>query len=367
MTFSESNNSNTFKAKGISLKILEPDIIVLPIPQNPKSVDTFGRIEIDIINNTSIPFPFIYSRLIPELVTPNGIILKPQKPIGRQIKPGEYDGILIPPKRIFNVFLNARLFGKNKLLQLRAKFFKYSEALTSADNFWVFEALELGTYKLRCIYNSSSSSEELLDFDSTATGDTGKKVLGIEFLTTPFVNLRLVEPVGVDQKAVEVNGIRFETVLPEQIFSIPLNQSDVEIPVRIGMQITNNASTPFRFCSFDTLIPELAGVDGLIPPQSSGGSAGWVSPRETDFQLVIPGECMTFFANAYLECQATGLLKLIVPGGGRACWSFNELKLGKYQIQLTYRTPTAESDVLFEDLWMGMVHTPFREFCLVPL
>jgi hypothetical protein len=95
------------------------------------------------------------------------------------------------------------------------------------------------------------------------------------------------------------------------------------------------------------------------------GILGWANPRESDFHLVMPGENITFFPNARLVWLAAGLFKLIISGGGRANWSFNNLNLGTYQIQLRYRSLTAESDVLFEDLWMGMVSTPFIEFCLV--
>lgn len=363
MTELEFFDNDAAEVDGIRMEIWEPDLIVLPIPENRLDANTPVQINVFITNNTPTTFAFVYGILTPELVEPGGQALHSQKLIDEQIPTSQYDGIGIPPKRSLVRCLIAKLSWQNNLLQLQASISDSRRIPTGSDNFWSFGSLQLGTYQLRFTYLSPKG--EFL-FADAHTGDISRvESAETEPLATPFVNLRLVEPVGSDKSAVEVGGIRFETVIPERRLSTPLIQPNVKIPVQIGIQITNNTSTPFRFSSFDTLIPELIGADGLIPRQNFGGSTGWKTPRESDFQLAMPGESVTLFPKAHLVWQADGLLNLIVPGGGRACWKFNDLKLGTYQMQLTYRSPTEKPDLLFEDLWMGMVHTPFVEFHLV--
>lgn len=363
MTSFESNGSNAVEADDISMEIWEPDLIVLPIPDNRLDADIPVQINVFITNNTPTPFPFIYGILSPELVGEDGLELQPQKLIDRQISTSQYDGISIPPKRSLVCSLIAKLCWQNNLLQLQATISNHPQVPINPETSYFFEPLQLGSYQLRFTYLSPNG--EFLFFDSH-TGDINRVKSSVpEPLATPFVHLRLVEPVGSYKNAVEVDGIRFKTVIPERKLTVPLIGPNIQIPVQIGMQITNNTSTPFRFSSFDTLIPELVGADGLVMRQSAGGVLGWANPTESDFHLVMPGQNITLFPNVSLVWLADGLFKLIVPGGGRANWSFNNLKLGTYQIQLRYRSLTAESDVLFEDLWKGMVSTPFVEFCLV--
>ncbi|MEO1375299.1 MAG: hypothetical protein AAFW70_13455 [Cyanobacteria bacterium J06635_10] len=44
---------------------------------------------------------------------------------------------------------------------------------------------------------------------------------------------------------IEVDGICFETLLPEQNYQLP--EHGEETPIQIGVRITNNSSTPYRF------------------------------------------------------------------------------------------------------------------------
>lgn len=184
------------------------------------------------------------------------------------------------------------------------------------------------------------------------------------------MNLRLVEPLVVDNSTVEVDGICFQTVILDRISTVSLTQSDSKIYIPIGMQITNNTSTPLRFFLFDSLVPTLIGKDGqIVLPQNGGASHGFRIAQESDSQLAIPGQSITLFPGAYLTQQADGLLKFYVPGRGRNVWWFENLQPGTYQVQLTYKTPielinpgfieTWMKGKKFEDLWIGMVYTPF--------
>jgi hypothetical protein len=117
------------------------------------------------------------------------------------------------------------------------------------------------------------------------------------------------------------------------------------------------------------------GEDGqIILPQQSGGSCGYRTPGESDSFIAMPRQSITLFSNINITQQANGLLKLQVPGKGQSFWWFENIEPGRYQIQLTYKTPVELTNPEFienwlegkgfEDLWVGMVYTPFVKFHL---
>lgn len=368
MTDFNSSDNNTVEQKGIDIKIWEPDILVMPVPNNSTNATTFGEIHVEITNNTPRLFPFIDKYLTPELFTVDSKEIRPQKTSDRPIATNYYKGIAITPKNtttraIVRSFM-AKLFWQNNCLQLQTSLFYATTSIIAYEKIYLFQPLRLGTYQLRFIYLSPGHNFLLKDSPTA-------EIIRVEesersLFASPAMNLRFVEPVPPNNDRVEVDGMCFETLIAEPNLSVPITESDVMIPVQIGMKITNNTSTPFRFSSFDTLIPQLIGENGLMPGLESGGSLGWVTPQESDFLLAKPGESVTLWPKAYLTRQANNLLTLIVPGRGRSCWKFNDLAFGTYQIQLTYRALTEKSGIYFQDLWMGMVNTPFVEFTLVP-
>ena len=366
MTSVELNDGNIFNVDSIHMKIWEPNLIVLPIPNNTVNANTSLQIAIGITNNTLIPFPFFCDQLTPEILTSSGKPLHPQKLINPQITPNIYNSIAIPSKQTLLCYLIAKFSWQNDLFQLQWTICTRFQFSTNTNHTWFFETFPLGTYQLRLIYNSPTGEFIVLDVQ---TGDNIRcKCSLIEPIITTFVNVRFIEPVETDNKAVSVDSIRFETIVPEQIWSISLsNWPKVSPSIEIGIRITNNSSISERFCSYTTLIPVLLGEDGLILGQKlGGGSHGWAGPKESDYYLVKPGESVNFFIIAHIQRQTDGLLNLIVNGTGRGYWSLDGLKLSVYQLQLTYRSLTNPLDVgLFEDFWRGMVHTPFVEFCLV--
>jgi hypothetical protein len=366
MTPFESNDSDTCEADSIQIKILEPNLMVLPIPDQRVNTNTCLQIDIGITNNTPTFFPFVYDILTPEFLSPNGQVLHPQKLMNMQMAPSRYNGMGIPHKRTLGCYLIAKFSWQNNLLQLQATILNSSQVPINLDYFWFFESLQLETYKLRFTYLSPQG--EFLFFDAHTVEISQIQTSVTSLLATPWVNLQLVEPMGFNNNEVQVDSVRFETVVPEQIWTISHSQlSDVSSSVQIGLSITNNTSISQRFCSFTTLIPALMGADGCILVQNlGGGSHGWVGARESDYHLVEPGKSVTFFVSAHFERQTDGLLNLIVDGTGYGYWSFNGLKLGIYQVRLAYRPLTNSLDIgSFEDFWRGMVHTPFVEFCLV--
>ncbi|WP_392408604.1 hypothetical protein ACF3DV_10960 [Chlorogloeopsis fritschii PCC 9212] len=365
MTSFESNSSNTCEADGIQMEISEPNLIVLPIP-NQRNTNTCLQIVTGITNNTPTYFPFFYEILTLELLSTNGQVLHPQKRISRQITPSLYDRIAIPSQKTLLCYLIAYFSWQNGLCQIQWNISTHFQISSNPVHTWFFDTFQLGTYQIRFIYNSPSGEFTVLD---VSTGDEFRLECSlVKPLITQPVNIRFLEPMESNKNAVEVDGISFETVVPEQIWTISHSQlSDASSSVQIGIRITNNTSISQRFCSFTTLIPELMGANGLILGQNLGaGSTGWIGARESDYHLVEPGKSVTFFVSAHIERQTDGLLSLIVRGTGRGYWSFNSLELGSYQVRLTYRSLTNPLDIgSFEDFWRGMVHTPFVEFCLV--
>ncbi len=223
-----------------------------------------------------------------------------------------------------------------------------------------------GIYQIKFVY--SNTEKEFLFFDGHAADFKLIQNSVANQLTSPCVNLQLIKPGDFDKNAVQVDGIRFETVVPKQIWNISYSEiSKCSPPVQIEMKIINNTLSNQRFCSLDTLIRALITADDFILGRKlGGGSTGWFGPSESDFHLIVPKESLTFSVKAHVEKGKDGLFNMVVNGTGGGYWLFTGLKLGIYQIRLTYKAMTNFFDKeFFEDLYEGLVHTPFVEFCLI--
>ena len=84
-----------------------------------------------------------------------------------------------------------------------------------------------------------------------------------------------------DSNAIEVNGIRFETLVPEPVVILPKSwfkqflhllqfwsrshSSQLSsVPIKLGLSITNNTSREFRFNFYPTpptMLPQIVGAD----------------------------------------------------------------------------------------------------------
>ena len=179
-----------------------------------------------------------------------------------------------------------------------------------------------------------------------------------------------------DSNAVEVDGIRFETLVSERVLTIPANQPGVETPVKLGIRITNNTPTPLRFNFFNALSPEIVAPHGQAVGRSHASDL-LLEPKESDFPLVMPKQSVTFFQDAKLSWRKGGNqltldeLALRVPDGIGGFWIFAALKPGTYQVRFryeSYRTtvviPKPEIRRL-DGVWTGQVVTTFMEVSLV--
>ncbi len=367
MTSFESNNSKNTEEKGIQIKIDSPtNSIILPIPENREEVNTCLQINVIISNSSSTGFPYVYDILTPELILPDGQVIHPQKITNRQTNLNQYNGMKIPTRKSLICYFIAKLSWHNNLLKLEAAISNSLQTSVTPEYFCSFEGLQLGVNQIRFTY--LSPGREFLFFDAHMVEISQVQPSVTNLLFTPWVNLQLIKPVEFDKNAVQVDSIRFETVVPQQIWNVSCSKlSDTSSPIQVGINITNNSSISQRFCSFTTLIPALMGADGFIlGSHLGGGSHGWFGPSESDFYLVSSGESVTFSVSAHIEKGRNGLFNMIVDGAGYGYWLFADLKLGIYQIRLTYKAlKNLFGMELIEDSWRGMVNTPFVEFCLI--
>ncbi|MCL1475564.1 hypothetical protein [Argonema antarcticum] len=186
-----------------------------------------------------------------------------------------------------------------------------------------------------------------------------------------------ITPVAsIDSNGVEVDGIRFETVIPERVWRIPENKPGATTPVPLGISVTNNTSTPLYFSFYSDMLPDLVGSDGqsLL---AGGGFEGISYPIESDFVLAMPGERVTYLREAKLFWNDNQLL--LGSHNSRVnlrlgTWFYQDLKPGSYYVrfkyrnresQATYYKPETKQYIRLEAIWTGQVIIPFVEIRLV--
>lgn len=381
MTSEQSFNNNTSEAGGVLLEIWEPDSIVLPIPEKSPLAHGSFRLWLRLTNNTLRAWFFNGDRLItPELVAADGKVLKrklmakaqevykenwAKKIVGFISKKIDYfrkkDASWVHPQRPRYISISAQICWKKDSLKLQLSA-RDSLGLNYSYYFWVFEGLKPGNYRLR--FSSESGSK------SKVKGGRNSNVRKGDRLTTSFVNLRLVELTKPNDKAIEVDGIRFQAIAPETVLMLP--DKKVKTSVKVGLRITNNTQTNFTFGFYSTLIPE------LITPNwqrvDRYGSSNFLKTQLTsDFLLATPEKSVTFFPNAKLFWRKNDLWTLKIAIGDGGYWYFDNLKAGRYWLRFVYKNSDAETRAYdektkeimsIENLWRGMVLVPFVELNL---
>lgn len=167
--------------------------------------------------------------------------------------------------------------------------------------------------------------------------------------------------------SVEVDGIRFETLVPEREILIPTKDGD-KTPVQFGIRVTNLSEIPYRFVFFG-LMPELQDAKGNVIERTWSGVNGVKIPQEADFLLAMPNESLTFFVECEFYCyQDKFTLRGNADFGG--VWKFvGALSPGRYQVRFTYENQNAMRKIYYgatmEGLWIGKASTPWEELRLV--
>jgi hypothetical protein len=185
-----------------------------------------------------------------------------------------------------------------------------------------------------------------------------------------------------DNNAVEVDGVRFETILSDRLWTVPIKRTkqDDGTSVVLGFSITNNTSTPYYFSCFQFL-PEIITSDSQNIIR--GYQADGVGVRDaSDLHLTMPGKCVTFSQTAQcfwerrypkIKRKQERDLRLFMPFTNREYWQFQLPSTGNYSMRFKYEVTNEEVncyDELIDKqclkmIWVGQVFTPFIEICIV--
>jgi hypothetical protein len=170
-----------------------------------------------------------------------------------------------------------------------------------------------------------------------------------------------------DSNAVEVDGIRFETVVPERSYRLP--KYGEETPMKFGVRITNKTLIPYRF-DLPKFFPEILNPHGK-PLQMSFAQNATRKVEETDIPLIMPGESFEFLKDAKFSWYSRDciVLKGFAFYGG--IWSFYNFKPTKYQIRLAYKNLLPKQKMLLvtgqyevDGFWISTIATPFTRLRL---
>jgi len=187
----------------------------------------------------------------------------------------------------------------------------------------------------------------------------------------------MTERESFNKNAVEIDGIRFETIVPNSVSIIRVKKSDWDDYnyVELGMKITNGTPNPLYFNGYTTLIPELLEADGQ--------RIEWVLnsnvlklPSESDFLLARPGESVTLFPYTILFWRKGYGAWLSIDYGDGSVWASGEIKPGRYHFRFSYQkifNPRGETiyrgrtieQMPLERIWFGSVNSPFIELNIV--
>jgi hypothetical protein len=174
-----------------------------------------------------------------------------------------------------------------------------------------------------------------------------------------------------DNQFIEVDGIRFETLVPQPIIKLP--KENEEVTVQLGVRITNLSSTVYRF-DLPYFFPDLLHPCGKLMYMDSGRNTSTLF-ESTDVPIIAPKQSINFFVNGKLSWHKDKERSRIFLSG-RAMyggfWSFNHIQSGKYKIRLTYENYHSEKKMIsaslgrtiVKDFWTGKVTTPFLDIDL---
>lgn len=201
----------------------------------------------------------------------------------------------------------------------------------------------------------------------------------------------MTSPEYFDSQAAIVDGICFETLVPEPVVTLPkkslvkkilyileifLPSSSLypvpNVPVQLGMRITNNTSSAFRFRFYPIPMPQIIRSDGYEIELLPGSYYHLNGPSESDFPLLMPGDTVTYFLDARIFwCQANQFKLSIYTDG--FFWTSSPFKPGTYQIRFKYNNQDLTAKKmdksgqlnLLTEFWTGEVDTPYKELCMV--
>ncbi|MUG93752.1 hypothetical protein F7734_15535 [Scytonema sp. UIC 10036] len=168
--------------------------------------------------------------------------------------------------------------------------------------------------------------------------------------------------------AIEVDGIRFETLVPEQTVYLP--KYGEETPIQFGVRITNQTSTPYRF-DLPHVLPEMLDPQGHTMQMDLNKNATR-EVEEFDIPLIIPGKSLDFLMNAKFSWYNKNCLRLLGNASYGGIWIFWNFKPSKYQVRFTYESYLAKKKMItlkegrteIDSFWTGKIMTYFADIRL---
>ncbi|VXD22748.1 hypothetical protein PL8927_760058 [Planktothrix serta PCC 8927] len=385
MTSFESTNSNSVEANGISLEIVNPNSMlfstrVYPLPKNELGATTNMEFTVRIINNTLNPIRLNpYQTFIPELLTADGQPLQKQiatvQPVSNTQTNENCSSIQHPhetrkftqwevkPELPTTTSLTAKLSWHDNLLQLKIP--TVPHFLLNSNNIWCFNLIESASYQFRFILNTNHETTSIVE--SKRNEVKTAQPIGSEVVATPWINLRLVQPVATDSSAIEIDGLQFKVEMPETVLTIPPRLPSAQTPVKLGIRVTNNTSAVLRFEQIGSLGFNLIDSDGKEIQFTEAQWRRWID-KGLEFYIVQPGESEILVLDATLSWHCSQL-QLVIPNKAGGFYYFRGLKQGRYQIQAIYHTSEHRANYLnekgVENVWSGWIAMPFVKFCIV--
>ncbi len=427
---SEEPNNNNLTADRIHIKIIGlPQPTVLAIPENKPNANAPVHLGVRLTNNSPAIYNFnFYGIWFPEIIAPDGEVLQPhlifddrasiKQPsiTGWRLRSAQFISnfirqpcrlarfisytigehfrlykiekwsqfYLVDPEANAGASLNSQLFWCDKLLRIQLPIIDFYWNIDHPNLYWYFDLKGDGIYQLKFIY--LNNSQTILGSDVDPIESQLIQECRLSQLASHFVNFHLVEPVNPDRTAVEIDGIQFETIVPDPVFIIPAQSSYkifefldrtfcyAEIYVKIGIKITNNTENTLHFSVYETCIPELISTDGQIQ-EMGHESDRFVFPTVSDFHLVEPGKCLILFPECRLLCLRGNLFRLVFSSGAGGYWLSRNLPHDIYQFRFRYQKSCQSrfdidftgslEQILSNTAWSGRVDTPFIELNFV--
>ncbi|WP_017749387.1 hypothetical protein [Scytonema hofmannii] len=385
MTSSESNS--------ISLdihrppRVLFPNKVAYPIPQNEMGINTPIRLSVSIFNKTSTRFRLHpLQPILPELLTLDGQIIQRRLVTDADFTNNQQNTLLqrnqgreavffqIPPNCSSGFDFPAKFLWEHNILRLKIPTIPmFSPNSFHPTSFWCFDGLEAENYQLRWIlntYDENTLSDESNINRSITVGDISSRMLA-----TPWLNLRLVQPLSTDNRAIEVDGVRFKIEMPESVLTIPNRQTGNKTDVKLGIQVINNTSNSLRFYQPSSIDMYLTDDENraiqILPEKISPGK-----PKLLTDYSVQSGKSAFFSLNGVISWRNKNVLQIAFPRktrqqftGNDSYFNFGELTANQfYHLQVTYKIPESathlEKEVL-EKVWTGWVTLPSVQLTLV--
>lgn len=181
----------------------------------------------------------------------------------------------------------------------------------------------------------------------------------------------------------EVDGIRLETLVSEQVLTIPPKEFDAYTLVELGIRVTNLSPSPYRFIFF-YLVPEIVSADGK-QLNKNGGINPNCSPYRAEFVWLSFGDSVT----SSLQCKLFWILEEHIPNernrshlgaipslvlhGLNNCghqWIFIDLSPDSYLVRFPYTQMASEEKLgninkNVHNIWAAKVLTPWTDFSLI--